>query len=58
MICPKYQNIRETVFNEIASTNSNFQNLDMEGKFVWLLSNEDNHTIAQISKVINIIIET
>ena len=56
MICPMYQNIRTTVFNDIAITNSNFPNLDMEGKFIWLLSNEDNHIIIQLSKLINTIL--
>lgn len=53
MICPAYQEIRKLTFDNVAVANQNFDKLDMENKFMWLLTNEDNYIIGQLSKIIN-----
>ena len=58
MICPAYQSTRDIIISDIEATYKNFANLDLEARFVWLLSNEDIHIIAKLSKLINTILTT
>ena len=56
MTCSAHKDIREAIFTNIACINKNFNSLDNDAKFIWLLSNEDKPIILHISKLINAIL--
>ena len=48
--CSKYKDLRYQFLLEIDKNCPNFNNLDDEGKFVWIMSAEDNNTIMLLAK--------
>ena len=52
MNCPSLLNSRTKYFNMIKKIKTNFNKLSTEGKFKWLLSNENKELISLTSKLL------
>ena len=52
MNCPTLLKCRTKYFNMIKKINTNFDKLSTEGKFIWLLSNENKELISLTSKLL------
>ena len=52
MNCPSLLNCRTEYFNMIKKINTNSDKLSTEGKFIWLLSNENKKLISLTSKLL------
>ena len=50
--CEAFQNVRTPFFDLINNNNCNFKHLDIREQCIWLLSNEDNFIINQLSDMI------
>ena len=48
LICPLLNNTRKPFLNAISSNYKNFDNLDVNQKFLWLLSSEDHFIFNQL----------
>ena len=51
--CPFYKTQRQLLFQVVNSTNSNFDHLPDEAKFIWLMSSEDGTSISALAKFVN-----
>jgi hypothetical protein len=49
--CPFYDNERRSFFEEINRLNINFCNLDVKGKFLWLMTNEDHLILNKLTGI-------
>ena len=47
--CEALQNVRTPFIDLINNNNYNFKHLDIREQFIWLMSNEDNFIIKQLS---------
>ena len=50
--CEALQNVRTPFMDLINNNNYNFKHLDIREQFIWLMSNEDNFIINQLSDMI------
>ena len=50
--CEALQNVRTPFIDLINNNNYNFKHLDIREQFIWLMSNEDNFIINQLSDMI------
>ena len=50
--CEALQNVRTPFIDLINNNNYNFKHLDITEQFIWLMSNEDNFIINQLSDMI------
>jgi hypothetical protein len=50
--CEALQNVRTPFIDLINNNNYNFKHLDIREKVIWLMSNEDNFIINQLSDMI------
>ena len=51
--CPKYSHLREVLFKDISTLYKNFDSLNNMNKFIWLLSNEDQYILTELSSFIS-----
>ena len=49
MICPQFQEDRKCLENKIANVYPNVNQLSVQNKFIWLLSQEDKHCLNLIA---------
>ena len=52
MHCGMYSDVRNKFLTEISHIGKNFDDLDVENKFIWLMSNEDRDVINKTAAYI------
>lgn len=53
LCCPKYNNERQLLFSAITQSCFNFTNLDLQQKFIWLMTCEDASLLRELSNFIH-----
>ena len=50
MICPKFSNLRNSLFQDVNNINPNFRASVDADKFVWLMSQEDEQITLKLAR--------